>query len=67
MTIKEFLDLAFDNTYPFEICDIGKAGEIIFSTEFQEELPEDVEDMELHSWGLENGKIVLNVDSEEED
>lgn len=64
ITVNDFLRMAFDNYFNFSICDVGMAGEILYQSEYEDELPDYIGEMILHSWNLEGDKIVLNVDSE---
>lgn len=64
ITVNDFLGMAFDNYFNFSICDIGMAGKILYQSKYENELPDYIGEMILHSWNLQNDEIVLNVDSE---
>ena len=68
MTVNDFLNMAFDNTYDFSVCDLGKMGEIIYSSRVHgENFPDStIGDMEFHSWELGKQEIIINVDSSNE-
>ncbi|NBH15386.1 hypothetical protein D3Z36_14670 [Lachnospiraceae bacterium] len=63
ITVSEFLGMALDGTYEFAIYDFSKGKNIFESWHEDSETPEEIEDMIVESWELENGKIVFNVDN----
>lgn len=65
MTINEFLGMAFDNAFKFNVFDFSK-DKNIFESHYEEELPEEIGDLELESWNLNNDRIELNVCTDEE-
>lgn len=65
MTVNEFLGMAFDNAFEFNVFDFSK-NRNIFESRCEEELPEEIGDLELESWNLNNGSIDLNVCTDEE-
>lgn len=65
MTVNEFLGMALDNTFEFNVYDFFKNTNI-FESRREEELPEEIGDLELESWNLNNGSIDLNVCTDEE-
>ena len=62
ITINEFLGMALDNNFEFAIYDFSKEKNI-FESKNSEEMPEEIEDMIVESWNINNGRIELNVDS----
>ena len=65
ITVNEFLGMALDNNFEFVIYDFSKEKNI-FESRNDEEMPEEVEDMFVESWNINNGRIKLNVDSGDE-
>ena len=65
MTVNEFLGMALDNIFEFNVYDFLKNTNI-FESRREEELPEEIGDLELESWNLNNGSIDLNVCTDEE-
>ena len=51
MTVYEFLGMAYDNTFEFNVFDFSKDRNI-FESRCGEELPEEIGDLELESWNL---------------
>lgn len=64
ITVDEFLGMAFDNLYNFSVYDFSKEKNI-FESRSNKELPEKIGYMNVESWQLGNGEIILNVDSGE--
>lgn len=65
ITVNEFLGMALDNYFEFVIYDFT-AERNIFESRTEEELPDEIGEMYVESWNLVNGRIELNVSSEEE-
>lgn len=65
ITVNEFLGMALDNNFEFVIYDFSKEKNI-FESRNDEEMTEEIEDMFVESWNINNGRIELNVDSGEE-
>ncbi len=65
ITVNEFLGMAFDNYFEFVIYDFTTERNI-FESRMEEELPDEIGEMYVESWNLVNGRIELNVSSEEE-
>lgn len=65
ITVNEFLGMALDNSFEFAIYDFSKEKNI-FESQNEEELPEEIGDMPVESWNINNGRIELNVDSGDE-
>ncbi len=65
ITINEFLGMAFDSYFEFVIYDFTTERNI-FESRMEEELPDEIGEMYVESWNLVNGRIELNVRSEEE-
>lgn len=65
MTVNEFLGMALDNTFEFNVFDFSKNTNI-YESRCGEELPEDIGDLGLESWNLNKGSIDLNVSTDEE-
>lgn len=65
ITVNEFLGMAFDNYFEFVIYD-STTERNIFESRTEEELPDEIGEMLVESWNLVNGRIELNVGSEEE-
>lgn len=65
MTVNEFLGMAFDDVFEFNVFDFSK-NKNIYESRCGEELPEDIGDLELESWNLNHGNIELNVSTDEE-
>lgn len=65
ITVNEFLGMALDNNFEFVIYDFSKEKNI-FESRNDEEMPEEIEDMFVESWNINNGRIELNVDSGDE-
>lgn len=62
MTIKEFLDLALDNTYRIVIYDYAESKEI-FDSKDMNDIPDNIWESDLCNWELGDNKIILNIDS----
>lgn len=62
MSIKDFLDLALDNTYRIVIYDFAKSKEI-FDSDDIDNIPNEIWELDLCSWELGDNKIILNIDS----
>lgn len=65
VTVSEFLGMALDNTFEFCVYDFSKEKNI-FESWHDEEMSMDIEDMVVKSWNINDGRIELNVDSEDE-
>lgn len=67
ITVYEFLNMAFDNNFNFVIYDFSKETNI-FDSQKDEDMPTEIEDMDVISWNLNDGenRIELNVDSDNE-
>lgn len=65
ITVSEFLGMALDSNFEFSIYDFSKEKSI-FESWHDEEIPEEIEDMYVESWNLNNGRFELNVDSGDE-
>lgn len=65
ITVNEFLGMAFDNYFEFVIYDFTTERNI-FESRMEEELPDEIGEKYVESWNLVNGRIELNVSSEEE-
>lgn len=65
ITVNEFLGMALDNNFEFVIYDFSKEKNI-FESRNDEEMPDDIGEMYVESWNINNGKIELNVDSGDE-
>ncbi len=65
ITVNEFLGMAFDNYFEFVIYDFTTERNI-FESQTEEELPDEIGEMYVESWNLVNGRIELNVTSDEE-
>lgn len=57
--------MALDNNFEFSIYDFSKEKNI-FESWHDEEMPEEIENMYVESWNLNNGRLELNVDSGDE-
>ena len=62
ITVYEFLNMAFDNNFDFS------KETNIFDSQKDEDMPTEIEDMDVISWNLNDGenRIELNVDSDNE-
>ena len=65
ITVNEFLGMAFDSNFEFVIYDFSKEKNI-FESRNDEEMPDDIGEMYVESWNINNGRIELNVDSGDE-
>lgn len=67
ITVYEFLNMALDNNFNFVIYDFSKETNI-FDSQKDEDMPTEIEDMDVISWNLNDGenRIELNVDSDNE-
>lgn len=65
ITVNEFLGMAFDNYFEFVVYDFTTQRNI-FESWTEEELPDEIGEMYFESWNLANGRIELNVSSDEE-
>lgn len=66
ITVSEFLGMALDNNFEFSIYDFSKEKNIFESWHENVEMSEEMEDMIAESWNLNNGRIELNVNSDDE-
>lgn len=64
ITVSEFLGMALENAFEFSVYDFSK-GKNIFESSNDEEIPTDIGDMFVESWDIYNGRMELNVDSNE--
>ena len=65
ITVSDFLGMALDNNFEFSIYDFSKEKNIFESWHGNVEMSEEMEDMIVESWNLNNGRIELNVDSDD--
>lgn len=65
ITVGEFLGMALHNNFEFCVYDFSKVKDI-FEGRYDEDIPEEIEDMIVESWNIYNGKLELNVNSNEE-
>lgn len=66
ITVNEFLGMALDNNFEFSIYDFSKEKNIFESWHEDMEMPEEMGDMIVESWNINNGRLELNVDSGDE-
>lgn len=62
ITVSEFLGMALDSVFSFCVYDFSKERNI-FENCNDEEMSEEIEDMIVESWNINNGRLELNVDS----
>lgn len=72
MNVYDFLNLACDDSYHVEICDLSQDADTVFSGEARDAMQSDFTDYEVLSFDLyldgENvPTICLNIETEEED
>ena len=65
ITVNEFLGMAFDSYFEFVVYDFTTQRNI-FESRIEEELPNEIGEMYVESWNLVNGRIELNVSSDDE-
>ena len=65
ITVNEFLGMAFDSYFEFVVYDFTTQRNI-FESRTEEELPDEIGEMYVESWNLVNGRIELNVSSDDE-
>lgn len=66
MTIRDFMDLAADGT-EFTVYDMARDERIYDSPADDGSVSiYDIYEMEVHSWEIENGQIIFNVDTDED-
>jgi len=65
ITVNEFLGMAFDNYFEFVIYDFTTERNI-FESWMEKELPDEIGEMYVESWNINNGRLELNVDSGDE-
>ncbi len=66
ITVNEFLGMALDNNFEFSIYDFSKEKNIFESWHEDMEMPEEMGDMIVESWNINNSRLELNVDSGDE-
>lgn len=66
ITVNEFLGMALDNNFEFSIYDFSKEKNIFESWHEDMEMPEEMGDMIVESWNINNGRLELNIDSGDE-
>lgn len=62
MTLENFIDLSVDDFYIITIWDYKKSKDV-FKGELYD-IPTDLLDAEIVSWELENGELIINIDSD---
>lgn len=65
ITVNEFLGMALDSNFEFVIYDFTTQKDI-FESINNEDMPDEIGELYVESWNISNGRIELNVDSEEE-
>lgn len=66
ITVNEFLGMALDNNFEFVVYDFTKENNI-FESMRDEEMSDDIGEMYVESWEINNGRLELNVSSDDED
>lgn len=66
ITVSDFLGMALNNNFEFSIYDFSKEKNIFESWHEDMEMSEEMEDMIVESWNLNNGILELNVNSDDE-